>query len=177
MVVLLGWPPALLRFAAQYVQQRAWGLLRGILTVSHVMTLVLAVICGSVVYSLPVLMDISPEMGLIMKYSAVILVVTAFAIMRRRLFMGLQMVKASIALDEIVLPILVVAGMVILHVNNPASALMVYIAASFAVLIAGMLWLVRTLPREVFGSKPEYLGRYWLSVAIPIMFGGLNRIL
>jgi O-antigen/teichoic acid export membrane protein len=173
----LGWPTALMRFAAQYVQEEAWGHLKGILALSHSMTLVPALFCGIIVYVLSVSLDLAPEMALSLKYSAFILVLASFGVLRKRLFVGLQMVKTSIAMDEIILPVLFITFMLILQIDTSSAALKIYLAASFAVLLAGFVCLVKGLPREVLVSKPEYLGRYWLSIAFPMMLGGMSRLL
>jgi O-antigen/teichoic acid export membrane protein len=78
--------------------------------------------------------------------------------------------------EEIILPLLAALGMVLLAGHSPARALTVYLFAVIASVAAGAVWMRRSLPREYFASRPIYKTKEWMSIALPMMLGGLSQI-
>ena len=176
-IVPLGWPLAVTRFVAQYREQKEWALLRGVLAAAFLSTLLLSVF-GVVFHQMSrFLWKSDPELSSGFQHVGLVLAVLSFSYLLKHVFIGLQMVGASITIDEIAIPLLVASTWFILRINEPGSALASYVGVSLFTLGVGLWWMLQKLPAEVGRAATEYRYWTWTAAAIPMMLGGLNRLI
>lgn len=176
-VVPLGWPTALMRFIAQYVEQQRWELLRGAIQRAYQITLFSAALAAVALWAISHWNRVSPDLATSLRFAALLLPLLAFVGLRRKALQGLQRVKASIAVEEIFLPLVVIAGMYLFAITSSSGALLLYAGAAFLAFLVGSVWLWRSLPAQSRAAKPEFRTRPWMAVAIPMIFGGLGQII
>ncbi len=175
-IVPLGWPPALMRFIAEYQEQQTWGLFKGVIQRSYQITLASSMFFTAVLFGASYWSGISPEIAIGLRYAALLLPVLSFVALRRRALQALQSVKASIAFDEIVLPALVLAGFFVFSARTASKALLVYWMSGLVVLLLASCYFWKSLPVQGRHVKPEFQTRLWMSVALPLMFGGITQV-
>ncbi len=175
----LGWPTALLRFISEYLEQGRWGLLRGALKRAYQTTLVASAAISLVLLSLSYLVPGDAATGL--RYAALLLPLVAFVGLRRKALRALGKLKASIVMEEVLLPVGAVAGVLLLLALagevGVSGIVLAYFASAVVVFVLSSWWLLRSLPGEAREAKPEFRYRAWMVVALPMAFGGLNQML
>jgi O-antigen/teichoic acid export membrane protein len=176
-LVPLGWPTALMRFVAQYVEQQEWGLLRGALRRSYQITFLSAAVATVALLGISYLNLVSPDLNTSLRFSAVLLPLLAFVGLRRRALQGLRRIKSSIVPEEIVIPLLVLVGLYLLNVSSALGALLLYTGAVVCSFFLGNFLLLRSLPEEERAAKPEYATRAWMAVTLPMLLGGLGTVI
>ncbi|WP_166395355.1 flippase [Rubrobacter marinus] len=178
-VAPLGWPTALLRFVSEYLELGRWGLLQGALRRAYQTTLVVSLAISLVLLGLSYLVPGDAATGL--RYAALLLPLVAFVGLRRKALRALGKLKASIVLEEVVLPVGAVAGVLLLVLAlggiGVSGIVLAYFASALLVFALSSWWLLRSLPDEAREAKPEYRYRAWMAVALPMAFGGLNQML
>lgn len=176
-VIPLGWPNALLRFVAQYIELKQWSLLRGIVIVAYQFTFALSFLFAIFLYAANNLWSGNYDIKIGMDYAALLLPVLALMTLRRKAFQGLRRVKSSVLPDEVVLPAAVITGIFAFSVSNDASAVTIYFIVAMLIALLGSIWLWFALPHGIRTTKSEYLTRFWLSVSVPMVFGGVGQLL
>ena len=176
-IVPLGWQSAIIRFVSQYREQREWGLLRGSVTRSYQITALSAVVAALVLLGLSFLGSIPPDLSASLRFAALLLPVLAFVGLRRKTLQGLQKAKLSVLPEDIVVPILVIAGVWILSVGTAADIALIYAAAALCAFLLGNYWLWRNMPPESRGIKSEFRTRAWMAISLPMVFGGFSQII
>lgn len=176
MVVPLGWPTALMRFIAQYIEQQRWGLLRGAVKRAYQVTFLFAMVAASVLFGISYWSHVSPEMAANLRYASLLLPLLASVALRRNALQGLQRVKASIIPEEIILPLLMIAGVYLFVVSTGAGALFVYAGVALLTFLLSNIWLLRSLPLESRAAKPEFQTRMWMTVALPMVFADFSQL-
>ena len=178
-IVPLGWSTALMRFVAQYVEKREWALLHGIVRRAHQVTLAISILVAFCLFVATYLLSLSAELLLSLRFAAVLTPLLAFVGLRSKAFQGLQRVKSSIILEELILPFIVIVGVAILTLTTTISIfsiLALYVSASLIVLFSGSIWLWRSIPTESRVVQPRFQTRAWMHVAGPMVFGNLGQI-
>lgn len=176
-VVPLGWPTALMRFIAQYVEHQRWGLLHGAILRAHQITFIFSGLVALALWTITYWKDFTPSMVTSLRFAAVLLPLLAFVALRRKAFQGLERVKASIIPEDIILPLLVVGGATAFAVTTASQALLVYFAAAFLVFLLGSVWLWYSLPVEGRSAPLELKTREWMAIALPMVFGGISQMI
>lgn len=174
--VPLGWPTALMRFVAQYLSQEQWSELKGVLRSSHQVTLVSSLLVAVLLWLYTTIFTLSAELTLSLQFAAVILPLVTFVGLRSKAFQGLNHVKASIILEENLLPILVIIGSFFLRPPTVYNVLTLYTTAAFIIFLLGSFWLWKSIPRPCRSATPTYHFSQWMHVALPMIFGGLGQI-
>jgi O-antigen/teichoic acid export membrane protein len=175
--VPLGWPTALMRFIAQYQEEQRWDLLRGALMRAHQITLGSALLVAALLWLASVLLPLPAAIQTSLAYAALLLPALSFVGLRRKALQAIQRVMASIAFEEILLPLLVLAVCLAFHVRTAHQALWSHWAAATLVLGLASWWLWRHLPEPVHQARPEYQTPDWMRVALPMMFGGITQMI
>lgn len=175
-IVPLGWPTALMRFIAQYREQGQWNLLRGAVRRAYQITALTTMLATLLLWATSYLMPIPTGISTSVRFAALLLPFLAFVSLRRKALQGLQKVRLSIIPEDILLPILVIAGVFVLAVSNPSSALLIYACAGFVAFIVGSYWLRQSMPGDAGDMQPEYRTRAWMTVALPMVFGGFSQV-
>lgn len=173
-VVPLGWPTALMRFIAQYVEQERWGLLKGAMRRAYQVTLLCAALAALVLCAVSLSYPLPPAMVTSVRFAALLLPFVAVVELRRRALQALQRPKASTAPEEIALPLLVISGVYLFAVTGASGALLVYAGAAFAAFLLGSALLLRSMPASGRLAKPEFQTRAWMIVALPMVFGDFS---
>jgi O-antigen/teichoic acid export membrane protein len=176
-IVPLGWPTALVRFIAQYTEREQWGLLRGAWLRANQIALLSSTVTALGIWGVTSWWLPSSALSRGLRFAAVLLPLLAFVGLRRRTFQGLQQIKVSILLEEIILPLFVVTGVLVFAVTTASNALTVYAGAALAVALCGSVWLWYSLPTHWRDARPEYQTRQWMTVALPMVFGGISQII
>ena len=171
----MGWPKALLRLIPQYVVSKQWRLLKGALVSSQSRSILL-----SSAFSL-VLLFISQQVedasrSTALFYASLLLPVRSLMLLRRSMFQGLHNVKGSILPDEVLLPGIILAGLLLLSPLSISAVFVVYLAVSCGVFLFTLLWFRRLLPSEMAAAKPVYQHDTWFRLALPLLFGGLSQV-
>jgi O-antigen/teichoic acid export membrane protein len=174
-LVSAGWPSAITRFVAQYVEEREWGYLRGVVRRGYQVTLLSAAAAGLVLWALS-LWTADGAMRTGLRYGAAILVPASVLVYQRKAFTGLQRTAASIVPEEVVLPLAVIAWALVLPAARIAGVLGGYLAVSAAVAIAAAAFLWRRLPGEARGAAPRFRTRHWTAVALPMVVGSASQL-
>lgn len=175
-LVPLGWPTALMRFIARYTEEERWGLLRGAVNMAYAVTFLSTGVVSLALLALSFWDAVPEKLLLSLRYAALLLLFLAFVGLRRKALQGLGRVRGSLVPEEILLPVLVISGVYFLGVSTAGGTLLVYSGAALAAFALGGLWLWRAMPEGAKAAKPEYEGRAWMAVALPMMFGGVSQI-
>lgn len=176
-LVPLGWPTAVMRFVAQYVEQQHWGLMRGVLRRSYQITFLFAILAALALWTISYWNGLSTELTTSLRFAALLLLPLSFVSLRRKALQGLQRVKSSIIPEEVVLPLLVIFGVYLFSVTTALSALLTYAGAAMAVFLLGNVLLWRNIPIEGRTAKPEFKTYTWMAVALPMVFGGFSQVI
>lgn len=176
-VAPLGWSTALVRFISQYIEQKSWGLLKGVLLRAHQMTAVCSMTFATMLVAVAYSNYFTEDMATSVMYAGIILPFLAFAQVRKRALQGLQHVKSSIFPDEVLLPLLVSVGLLATGLTTAKGGLKLYAFCSLVALVAGGILLVRSMPSGGREARTEFKTGEWLAVALPMVFGGISRMI
>jgi O-antigen/teichoic acid export membrane protein len=176
-LVTLGWPTAIMRFTPQYRAEKKFGLLRGSLIRAHQIIFIASVLSAVILYFISLWFSASNKFSINIGYSAILLPVMAFVILRKRVFQGFGYVKSSIIPDEVILPLFVISGMWIFSVTSASGLISTYFCASTLILMGSIFWFLQCLPLKIRNASPEYKTGYWMKVALPMVFGGFSQII
>jgi O-antigen/teichoic acid export membrane protein len=176
-VVPLGLPTALMRFVAQYVEQRRWGLLKGAVQRAYQLTLLTSIGAALALWMVAHWPGLSQDLATSIRYAALILPLLSFVGLRQKALQGLQRIKSSMVPEMILLPLVVIGGVYLFGVNTAPGALLVYAGAASVAFVVGNTLLLRSMPEQSLSAKPEFQTRVWMTVALPMAFGGLSQII
>lgn len=175
-LVPLGWPTALMRFIARYTEEGRLGLLRGAVNTAYAVTFLSTVVVSLVLLAFSFWDAVSEELHVSLRYAALLLLFLAFVGLRRKALQGLGRVRGSLIPEEVLLPVIVILGVYTFGVSTASGALLIYAGAALAAFVLGGFWLWRAMPGGARVAKPEYERRAWMSIALPMMFGGMSQI-
>lgn len=175
-MVPLGWPTALMRFIAQYMEQQRWDLLRGAVQRAFQITFICAALTSLALLTISYWPGLSQELETSLRYGALILPFLSFVELRRKALQGLQRVKSSIFPEEILLPLLMIGSVYLLSVATASGTLLVYSIAALVVFLVGSFLLWTSMPEQGCAAKPRFETRAWMVIALPMVFGGIGQI-
>jgi O-antigen/teichoic acid export membrane protein len=170
----LGWPMVLVRFIAQYIENQEWGLLRGLLTRAHQVTLSSSGLAALLLWGMSRLSILGSDVAVSLRYSAILLPFLALVRLRSRAAQGLKNIKASVIPENIILPLTVILACLMFKPDNGRQILIIYVGGALVTCFLGGTWLWRSLPSEVLKVRPQFQTREWSSVSLPLMLGGLG---
>ena len=129
MVAPLGWHTAIIRYIAQYIEKKQWGLMRGALSQAQRSTLLAVIPCAAVFL---VISHFASTEGLTVSfgYAALLLPVLALIYIRRGALQGLKKVKSSIVPEEVVIPAVFVVFIFIFGITTARGALAAFTAST-----------------------------------------------
>lgn len=174
-MVPLGWPAALMRFIAQYVEQEKWGLLQGVVRRAYEITLASSLAASLALVAVSLFDGLSRELAVSLRFSALLLPFLAFVGLRRRALQGLRKIKASIVPEEVLLPLVVLAGVYLFSVSTASGALLLYTGGALLAFFVGNALLVRGIPSPGRTAKPEFETSFWMATALPMVFVGFSQ--
>lgn len=172
----LGWSNAALRFVREYLESRDWPLLRGMLIRSHQVTIATSLVVGLLLIALSCL-PIGENLAISFRYAALILPFQALVYLRRRIFLALDQIKASMLVQDILPPLLVVITLLFINVSRASEAILIYVLASLFTFLLASLWLRYVFPLEGRNARPAWQTRHWFSVAWPMLLGSVSHVL
>lgn len=175
-VTPLGWPTALMRFVSQYIEQQSWGLLRGIMRRAYQITLFSSLLVALMLWAISRWNRVPDELSTSLSFTALLLPFLAFVALRRKALQGLQRFKSSIAVEEVFVPLLVIVALYLFAITEASGALFVYIGAASLAFVLGSALLWCSLPTQRRTTEPKFKTRAWITVAFPMIFGGLSQI-
>ncbi len=174
-IVPLGWPMALMRFAAQYTEQRSWGLLRGVVARGYQVTLLSSITSSCLLLGVSFWPSLPENLVVGLRFSALLLPLLSFVGLRRRTLQGLRRTKSSIFPEEIFLPLSMLAGTYLFYVNTSSGALFLYAGVALLAFLLGNTLLTRSMSRETRTTKPVFDTRFWMVTALPMVFIGFSQ--
>ena len=176
LAIPLGMPSALLRFTAEYKAKEQWGLLRGILNRGYAITLLSAaswLILGAL--TALALRELE-ALGSSIIFGVIIGALLGLLALQQKGLRGLGAIKASLAPQNIVLPILAVVVVLAGGVGSTEGALWSYALAAALVACLGAALIRRFTPATSLATRPEFRTRYWVMTAAPMMVGALFQV-
>lgn len=175
-IAVLGWPTAMMRFAAEYRSGRKWGLLRGVFIRGYQIATIAAVMVGGLLWLISFLPHTPPEVRISFRYAGLLVPLTGLILMSRRALRGLNVILPSITPPELILPLIVCGVVFGTQINTGGQALLVYFGAS-AVTLAWLSFYVRHyMPQEAKEAQPEFNTRFWSITAIPMLFVNMTQM-
>ena len=183
-VGLLGSNYLLLRFVPVYVEEQAWGLLRGILRLGWMTGLALAVMVYVLVPAL--LKLLAPEQSSLQFWAFVVglgaLPFYVLSAQRQAILRGLHRIFSALAPEYVVRP-LVLIGLLLAfyfgsqHEVEAPQALGMNLVAALLAFALGWLWQRRAMPKPVSAATPDYQAPEWLRIAVPLGLIALLQLL
>ena len=174
-VAPLGWPTALLRFLTEYAEGERWSLLRGVLRRAYQTTFVVSGLISLALVGLSYLVPEDASAGLL--YAALLLPLVSFVGLRRKALQAVGRVRASILFEEVLLPVIAIAVVLLVGFADVSGIVLAYFASALVVFALSNWWLRRNLPGGARSARPEFEYRAWMIVALPMAFGGLSQMI
>jgi len=173
----LGLPNGVMRFVAEYAATGRWALLRGVVIRTGQWVAALALVGAAMLLAARAVV---PGLGAGAReglaYAAVMLPLVALGLWRSRAARGLERLTVSMLPEEVLVPLAVIAIALAWPLASAAGAVVAWAAATAVALAGGTLWLVAVLPAGIRGVVPEFDGRLWLRVSMPMILGGLMQL-
>jgi len=174
-IVPLGWPNALIRFVAEYREQKKWGLFRGALVRSHQIVLAIAVFICALLWLVSYQSNATDEMQIAIWYAGAILPFIVLSALRRSALNGVQRIREGLIPDEILVPLIFLLILFFFSSLNISLTLQGYIFSLFISFLVGTFWLWKFMPKDVFVACSVYRTKDWMATALPMLFGGIGR--
>ncbi|MAF08931.1 hypothetical protein CMK11_00630 [Candidatus Poribacteria bacterium] len=175
LLLTLGWPTSAMRFVAQYREKEEWGLLRGLVTRSHQVVLVVSCVSALVVALVGRYALTSPSARLSATLIALMLPAISLGLLRIRLLRGLLRVSDSIVAERLAIPLMVVVGLLVLPASSGAHVVLLWVAAALVLRAVETARLRSARPGGVADSARAYRTGEWGRVAIGIALGEVAR--
>ncbi|MDZ7703682.1 MAG: oligosaccharide flippase family protein [Trueperaceae bacterium] len=172
----LGWSNAALRFVREYLESKNWSLLRGMLIRSHQVTIAVSLVVGLLLVALSYL-PVSENLAVGFRYAALILPFQSLVYLRRKIFLALDHLKASMLVQDVLPPLLVVVALLFVDVSKASEAILIYVFASLLTFFLASIWLRHAFPLEGRHARPTWRTRFWFSVAWPMLLGSVSQVL
>jgi O-antigen/teichoic acid export membrane protein len=176
LVATMGWTTVLLKLVPQYTIKQQWPFLKGLLLRSHQISLGLSIVLSMLLFYISTHIPDS-HTSIAFYYAAWLLPIRSLIRLRQGLFQGLYDVKGSIIPDEILLPVLMVAGLLIFKLPLVGGVILLYLLIACAVFVFTLVWLRHLLPSELKKVSPEFELNVWNRLSIPFMLAGLSQVI
>jgi O-antigen/teichoic acid export membrane protein len=176
-VFSLGWPTALLRYVAQYVEQKKWPHLKGILIRAYQISLLSGMTVAAVLAIATVFPFIPDKLTDSLRLTALLVPCLIFTNVRQSIIRAFGYVKASIIPELIAQPLIIILLVLIVSVTHANSLVVIYAAVSWTIYFVAGYWLKQQLPPDLKGIQSHYRTAEWVSTALPMTLGGLGFLL
>ncbi|MEB3214736.1 MAG: flippase [Nostocales cyanobacterium 94392] len=180
----LGLSQLIVREVAIYQTQSEWGLMRGFLSWSNQIVLVVSIglvlIAGGIAWNSD--LEINSQMLLTFGIALISLPISSLTHLRLSAMQGLHQVVLGQLPEVLIAPMLLIiltgSGYLILKEDLNASWVMgMYVVAMSITFLIGAHLLNRSLPNLVKDAVPKYQVKKWLSSGLPLMFLGAMNII
>jgi O-antigen/teichoic acid export membrane protein len=180
MLATMGFDSASIRFIPEYVVNKKWTLLRGLLIKSCQMIMVNSFGLVLLVILFTFLFDSTINTPL--RYASFLIPLLSVNRFRQSGLRALKHVVRSEFPEFVIRPVLL-AGLLIgfsfyyHHTLTPATAILLTLSVAMVISVIGGTWLYRLLPSPVSRVPTEYTTKYWIAYAFPmLLFSGLQLV-
>jgi len=175
LITTMGWPSALVRLVTQYTTAHQWSLLRGALVRSHRTSLGMTLFFSTIMIFISTAVPHDQRLEALY-YSGLLLPFMSLIALRRRIFMGLHSIRGALIPDEVLLPSLVLAGLLIINNITLNNVVLLYALSMCGVFSLTLYWLWKILPPELTKAPSKFDSRTWRPMTFFLMIGGLTQI-
>jgi O-antigen/teichoic acid export membrane protein len=173
-IACLGLPNSAMRFVAEYRASKSWGELKGVL-VRTAQIVALASAAGALL--LVAAGGVSgPTLATPLLLAAAMVPFVALGQWRSRAVRGFNRIVRSVLPEDVLVPAVVIVGVLLLSRLTAPKAVLVWLAASAGALAFGGFLLVTAVPAQAAKARPTYHTATWLSVSLPMTFGGFMQL-
>jgi O-antigen/teichoic acid export membrane protein len=178
--IQLGIPTLGLREVALSVEHRDAGRLRGFLRWSHRTILLTSAVIGIVTIAVvwAIRERLEPNLPQTVLAAVALLAITSFSRLREAALQGLKQFARAQIPEQIVLPLLFLAGMAFVWLASPGlqhhfsvlpqHAMLAYTACSIVAFMLGSAFLSRSLPADVARAIPRTDAKRWAKSLLPM---------
>lgn len=175
----LGWPVLVQRALPGYRNAQHWPRMRGLLRAADGVVAVAGIVIAVLLAGLALLLGPQNDLygGLLL--GAVLLPFMAFRALYRNALAALRIPQKGIMVDELIPAVIMTLALGLLWGTalTPDMAVLLYIGASAAAVLAGFVWLRRALPAGARSARPAYAFRSWMAIALPALVGMSAKLL
>ena len=172
----LGFPTAVLRFVPEYLSQKKWSFLRGLLHVSGGLTFVVGLAISTVlaitISTCTSILGLAETQAGILVLGIWLVPILALVNLNAEMFKGFRRIALAYAPQVILRPVVLVVGAGVLFWSGALTAKGTVGAAYLSLIVALIVqvWLLaRVLPDEARLSRPAYDVRLWMRVSLPLL--------
>lgn len=171
----LGLPILQTRLIPQLLHENHWGRLRGLLTASFWIVGAASLIVGLGLALFAQFGGVAPELKAGLVLSALITPVIALRTLRRQQLIAIGRPKEALAVDEVLPPLAVCAGALVLGFNGAAEPILAIVFGSVVGVALGTWRFSKAMPTQTREAKATLsLGR-WLQTSLSMQVGALAR--
>jgi len=173
----LGWPISVMKLIPQYLDQKHFKLLKGLIQRSLQVSVVSSFLMSGLLLLLSCFESLS-DLSFSLVSAAIFLPFLTIVNIRSRILRGLHHTKDSIVFDQILTPFLMILGVYCLNISNVNNAVLMYSFVGYAVVIVSGIWLMKQrLPVEVRSTQSAFETKKWFVLALPMAFGSGGQFL
>jgi len=172
----LGFPTAVLRFVPEYMSQKKWSLLQGVLRVSGGFTflagLTISMVLAIIINMYAGVLGFEEAQVNVLTLGIWLVPILALVNLNAELFKAFRRIVLAYTPQVLLRPVVLVAGAGVLFWNGALTARSAVGAAYLSLLAALVVqvWaLTRGLPNEARGVRPTYDVKHWLRVSLPLL--------
>lgn len=167
----LGWPNLMVRFIPQYLHDRDWSRLKGLVRTGAIVVLVSSILASAILALVSRSPGLSPEIATGLLLAAVATLPFALRKLRRQQLAAFQRPALGLFLDEALAPALVILVLLVTPIADPAIAIYVYSATGLVAAMLGAVALARLMPAETRHVAPLSEPSRWMGIALPTVLG------
>lgn len=175
----LGWPTMSMRYLPAFVADQDWGRYRGILGAAFKVVSLATLICSLLLLLAGFWVQQGSDRqdlawGLYL--SALVLPGIALRRMLRQVLAAMRKPGHSVIVDEVIPPVLVIAGILVISVNAVSATIGYAIASAMAIFVGGVL-TVRHVAMHIPQAADIVEFRLWFGKAFQFLIGVSSRML
>jgi len=180
----LGLPQLIVREIAIYQTQSEWGLMRGLISWSNqvvlIVSIILAMIAGGIAYSFGI--NGNSQMLLVFFIALISVPIISLTKVRLSVMRGLHKVVLAQLPEILITPLLLIILSVFAHLVlreefKASTVVAMNILAIGITFITGVCLLHQTLPKVIRNAPPQYKGKKWINSSLPLMFLGAMHLI
>lgn len=171
----LGLPILQTRLIPQLLHESDWSRLRGLLTASFWIVGVASLTVGLGLALFARFGGLGPELQAGLVLSALITPVIALRTLRRQQLIAIGRPKEALAVDEVLPPLVVCVGALVLGFNGAAEPILAIVFGSLVGVTLGTWRFARAMPPETKGAKGSLALGGWLRASLSMQVGALAR--
>lgn len=171
----LGLPILQTRLIPQFLHEKDWPRLKGLLTSSVWIVLTTSVIVGAGLALFARHGGLDPELAAGVLLSGLVTPVIALRTLRRQQLIAVGRPQEALAVDEVLPPLAVCAGALLLGFGAAGEPILALVFGSLAGVALGTWRFNRAVPAEAGAAQPVRTLGPWLRVALTVQTGFLAR--